>query len=422
MKKMVVNQIFALTWKDLKLFFKDPKAMALIFLQPFLFIVIMSYALAGVFGSGKPIRILAVNEDTGKEAGRVIEDLSRLSGIAVETAWEGSPITRKKAEELITKGRRTLAVIFPPDFSSVLEQSPAQKDRPSTKVLLMVDPATPASVTGPVLGAIQGMTERTAFTAQMPRGIDYLFDQYDMTQVGISRDAFKRKAQDSISRSSSSGEDKAVTVEKTTPKAMKMERFPDSFQQNVPGYTIYGVFWIASLLATSVLREKREGTFTRLVAAPIGRSVVLAGKLIPYYLINVLQIAIMMAASALLFKMVFGRSASGLVVTSLALAACATSLGILISALASTEAQASSLTVLLLLMLSALGGCFVPRFLMPPALKTIGLITPHAWALDAYQDLIVRGYGLTDVMPKVGVLAGFALIFFVVGVRRFRFE
>jgi ABC-2 type transport system permease protein len=422
LKKRTANQIFALTWKDLKLFFKDPKAMALIFLQPFLFIVIMSYALAGAFGSGKPIKIIVVNEDRGNEAARVVKDLSGLSGIAVETSWEGAVVTRKKAEELITAGKRGLAVIFPPDFSSVLEQDPADKEPASTRVLLMVDPAAPASVTGPVTGAVQGMIERTSFTARMPRGIDYLFGRYDMTGTGISREALKKKAEDSISRMGPDGGDKTVTVEKVTPKAMKMERFPDSFQQNVPGYTIYGVFWIASLLAASVLREKREGTFARLMAAPIGRSTVLAGKLIPYYLINVLQIAIMMAASAALFKMTFGSSPAGLVATSLALAACATSLGILISSLARTEAQASSMTVLLLLVMSALGGCFVPRFLMPRALQTIGLLTPHAWALDAYQDLIVRGYGLIDVMPKVAVLAGFALLFFVVGIRRFRFE
>ena len=72
--------------------------------------------------------------------------------------------------------------------------------------------------------------------------------------------------------------------------------------------------------------------------------------------------------------------------------------------------------------MSSLGGCFVPRFVMPATLKAIGLITPHAWALDAYQDLIVRGYGVAEVLPKVCVLAGFALVFFALGVWRFRFE
>lgn len=60
-------------------------------------------------------------------------------------------------------------------------------------------------------------------------------------------------------------------------------------------------------------------------------------------------------------------------------------------ALARTEAQLSGVTILLLITLSAVGGCFVPRFIMPEWLRTIGLVTPHAWALDAYQDLLVRG-------------------------------
>jgi ABC-2 type transport system permease protein len=148
----------------------------------------------------------------------------------------------------------------------------------------------------------------------------------------------------------------------------------------------------------------------------------LAGKLMPSYLINIIQIAIMLGVSSLLFKMSLGHSPVGLVVVSLAAAATATGLGVLVAALARTEAQIGGLTVLLLLTLSALGGSFIPRFIMPEWLQTIGLVTPHAWALDAYQDLLVRGYGVLKVLPKVGVLAAFALAFFGIGVWRFRFE
>jgi len=203
---------------------------------------------------------------------------------------------------------------------------------------------------------------------------------------------------------------------------MRVEKFPDAFQQNVPGYTIYGIFWIVSLLAGSVLQEKRDGTFHRLLVAPMNRAVMLAGKLLPYYIINLIQLVIMLGASSLLFGMSLGHSPAGLVVVSLAAAATATGLGMLVSALARTEAQVGGLTVLLLLTMSALGGCFVPCFMMPDWLKTIGLITPYAWALDAYQDLLVRGYGLQEILPKVGALVAFAGVFFGIGVWRFRFE
>jgi ABC-2 type transport system permease protein len=150
--------------------------------------------------------------------------------------------------------------------------------------------------------------------------------------------------------------------------------------------------------------------------------VMLIGKWIPYYLINIVQIVIMLGVSSLLFNMSLGHSAAGLVIVSLAASATATGLGVLVATLARTEAQISGLTVLLLLTLSVLGGCFIPRFIMPEWLQTLGQITPHAWALDAYQDLLVRGYDFWDVLPKVGVLGVFAVIFFGIGVWRFRFE
>jgi ABC-2 type transport system permease protein len=59
---------------------------------------------------------------------------------------------------------------------------------------------------------------------------------------------------------------------------------------------------------------------------------------------------------------------------------------------------------------------------MPEWMKTASLVTPHGWALQAYVDLIVRGYGLMQVMQSVLVLCGFGLVFLVIGVWRFKFD
>lgn len=419
----MLKQILALTWKDLKIFFKDLGGVAVIFLQPFMFIVVMSYALAGMFEPGEDrILLLAVNQDRGTQAATILRQLDEMEAFAVETTWEGQPLTRQAAERLIVKGERSLALVFPPDFSAVLEQDPAARERRTTKVLFIVDPTTSSQFVEPILGTLQGLLERTTYTAMMPKGIDYFFERLAPQTPPVQREEFKAQAQEAMSGGLLGGQEPLVTVERTVPAGMQVEEYPDTFQQNVPGYTIYGIFWIVSLLAGSVLQEKREGTFRRLLVAPMSRTVMLAGKLLPYYLINVLQLAIMLGASSLLFGMSLGHSPAGLVAVSLAAAATATGLGVLVAALARTEAQVGGLTVLLLLTFSALGGCFVPRFIMPKWLKTIGLVTPHAWALDAYQDLLVRGYGLLEVLPKVGVLAAFAGLFFGIGVWRFRFE
>ena len=419
----MVQQIFAMTWKELKIFFKDRGAVVLIILQPLLFIVIMNYAMSGLFRSGdSPIRILVVNEDTGKESMAVIRDLGKMKGFQTETTWEGKALDRKTVEELIIKGKRNLALVFPADFSSVLEQTPAARQRRTTRITFIVDPTTPAQFVEPILGTLQGLIERTTFTAMMPRGIDYMFDNVQSRLSPAEQKAFKAKAEDGMSGGLAGGNTPAVTVDRVAPEGMRAQKTPDAYQQNIPGYTIYGLFWIVSLLTGSVLREKREGTFRRLLVAPVSKGSLLAGKLVPHFLINLIQLVIIFGVSMILFRIDLGHSPAGLIAVSLAIAAAATGLGVLVSALARTEAQAGGFTVMLLLSLSALGGCFVPRFVMPAWLKTVGLVTPHAWALDAYQDLLVRGYDLFAVLPKIGVLLGFAALFFIIGVWRFRFE
>jgi len=195
-----------------------------------------------------------------------------------------------------------------------------------------------------------------------------------------------------------------------------------AFQVTVPGYSVFGIFWIVSLLAMSVLKEKQDGTFRRLIAAPMSRATMLAGKLTPYFLIAVVQMVLMFGVAAAFMGLGLGTSIVALIAVSLAVAASAVGLGVLVSSIVKTEAQGNGLTTLLLLTLSALGGSFIPRFVMPDWMNTAGLVTPHAWALDAYQDLLVRGGGLADVAPEIGMLLGFTAVFFIVGALKFRFQ
>ncbi|MFN3706184.1 MAG: ABC transporter permease [Thermoflexales bacterium] len=345
----------------------------------------MSYALASLFEPGEErIQLLAVNKDHGHQAAAILRQLDALDAFQVETAWQGQPLTRAAAEQLIVDGQRNLAVIFPPNFSGALEQDLATAQPITARILLIADPAAPAQLTEPLLGTLQGLIERRLFTAMIPNGLDFVFAQLSPQTPAEQRQNFKAQAEQAVSNSLPGGYKPLVEVKRITPAGMRAERLPNTFQQNVPGYTIYGIFWIVSLLASSVLQERREGIFRRLLTASLSRAVMLIGKLTPYYLINLAQLAIMLGASSLLFGISLGYSPIELIVVSLIAAASATGLGVLIAAIAHTEAQVGGLTILLLLTMSALGGCFVPRFLMPEWLRTLGLLTPQAWALEAY--------------------------------------
>ena len=251
----MLNQIFALTWKDLKVFFKDRGAVVLIFLQPLMFIVVMSYALSAVFrvGQDQPILLLAVSEDRGKQAASVLRQLDAMKSFRVEKTWEGNPITREKAERLIVEGKRNMALFFPTDFSSVLEQGPTTRNPQKTKILVIVDPTTSSQFVEPIVGTLQGLLERTTYTAMVPKGIDYLFERLAPQTPAQEQQAFKVQAEDAMSGGLLGSRQPLVTLERTVPAGMRVQKLPDTFQQNVPGYTIYGIFWIVSLLANSVL-------------------------------------------------------------------------------------------------------------------------------------------------------------------------
>jgi ABC-2 type transport system permease protein len=421
----MLRQIGALTVKDLKILFTDTGGLVTLFLMPFMFVVVMSLALGGVFGGGaqdRPLRLLAVNEDRGPLGGQILRQLDEQAAFQVETTWDGATLTRARAEELVAQRERSLAIVVPAGFSAALEQAPGAGAGSTAKVETIADPASSVQFVGPVMGTLQGLIERASFLAAAPLGIDRFFEQYDPQAPPEVRAALKSLAQQGASPAASSASPPAATVERVAPAGMRVQKFPDAFQQNVPASTLFGIFWIVSLLAQSVLEEKRVGTFRRLLVAPVSRTAMLAGKFLPFYLVTLVQIAVMLGAARLLFGMDLGHSPLALIVVSLAAAATATGLGVLVASLARTDAQVGGLTSLLVLTLAAIGGCFVPRFIMPEWMQTIGLASPHAWALEAYQDLLVRGYGLEEVLPRVGVLAAIALAFFAIGVWRFRFE
>jgi ABC-2 type transport system permease protein len=187
----------------------------------------------------------------------------------------------------------------------------------------------------------------------------------------------------------------------------------------VPAYAIFGVFFISLTLATSFVRERADGTMTRLRVSPLSEPALLLGKLLPYYLVNLAQLAAMFAVGVGLFGIDLGHPA-GLLAVSLALATTSTGLGLLVAAFGRTEAQVGALAVSSSITLAALGGMMVPAFVMPGAMQRLALCTPHAWALAGYHDVMLRGAGLAAVLPSVLALLAYAAAFFTVAALRFR--
>lgn len=195
------------------------------------------------------------------------------------------------------------------------------------------------------------------------------------------------------------------------------------YQFFVPSFTVLFVFFLVNIMGRSFLGERDSGTLRRLRISPIAPMSILIGKTLPFLVLSLAQTAILMISGRLLFGMSWGPQPWLLIPIMLCTSAAATSLGLMFSTLARTESQVSSLGNLILLSSAGISGCLVPRAWMHPMSQKLSLFTPHAWALDAYGELLTRELPRISVIAEsCAVLLVFSSVFFVVGLIRFRNE
>ncbi len=210
-----------------------------------------------------------------------------------------------------------------------------------------------------------------------------------------------------------------VTV-RTTP-TQHGEARSNGFNQSGPGTA--GMFVLIFMLnsATLLVYERETGTLPRLLTLPVRRGVILAGKILGRYLYGLALFAMLVAVGALM-GVEWGENWIGVGLIVLAFTLAATALGLALATLVRTSAQANSISLLMGLTLAPLGGAWWPLELVPDFMKAIGHISPVAWAMDAFQELIWYGGTVRDILPMLAVMLAMAGACFAFGVWRFRYE
>jgi hypothetical protein len=181
------------------------------------------------------------------------------------------------------------------------------------------------------------------------------------------------------------------------------------YQSLVPSYTVMFAFFLVLNVGWLFVAERRQGTLKRLRAAPLSDGQILLGKLVPCLVLSIGQGFFLLAAGKVVFDMSWGARPGWLVPVVLATSMAATGMALLVACLARTEAQVAVYGTLLVLVLAGISGCLMgdPE-LMPEQMKQLSRFTPHAWALDAYaQLLLTKNPNLPLVAQACGVLAAF---------------
>jgi ABC-2 type transport system permease protein len=179
------------------------------------------------------------------------------------------------------------------------------------------------------------------------------------------------------------------------------------------GIGVMFLLFTASGAAGSLIDEAESGALDRLRSARVSMTTLLAGKLAYCVALASLQLVAMFLWGAAIFDLELFTHLPGFAVMTVATAFAAASFGMVLATLSRTRPQQAAISTLLILSMSALGGSMFPRFLMPDAMKTIGLFTFNAWAIDGYTKVFWRDEPVFHLLPQVAVLLGSSIVLFV---------
>jgi ABC-2 type transport system permease protein len=160
-----------------------------------------------------------------------------------------------------------------------------------------------------------------------------------------------------------------------------------------------------------LLRERRQGIWRRLRAAPVSGATLLAGKALATTLVALAQVAVTFGFGAAVFGITITGSLMGFLLMATAAATLSAATGLLVAALGGTEARARSVAILVILTLSLLGGLWLPAFLLPGWAQTLALALPTTWAARGLEGVTWQGMGFAGAWPCALTLTGFSLAF-----------
>jgi ABC-2 type transport system permease protein len=177
------------------------------------------------------------------------------------------------------------------------------------------------------------------------------------------------------------------------------------------------------LLGTAGLMayERATGTLKRLLTTPTSTPTYLLGTVTSQYSASIVQMLLLVGFGAIVMNIVWGPPLAVMAVL-LAFGLSSVAMGVMLGAFVKTESQASGLSVMLGMTLGLLSGCLWPLELFPPAMQTAAHVLPMTWAMQALTDLATRGKDFGAILPAIGYMLGSAVLFFAIGVMRFRYE
>ena len=402
-----MRKLIALAWNDFRLQFTERSEIVFFLILPVLFTAILA---ASMGGSNDPTdsryMVLVVDQDESDLSAQLIANLT--ASTVVKPAVTSAADAERQFDQK-NSGIPALLTI-PSGFGAALLQGQQAdldvKHAPNDNRVLYVDQAV-RSAGVQVSNAVAAARASVAEAARLRPFASATAEQaYTQQALGLVQQQLKTPPAKIVVTQSARAVSQSITAA----------------EQASAGQLVTWALITLIGAAAVFVDERLGGTLRRLVITPTRSATILGGKVTGKLAAGILQMILLVGFGALVFHVPWGRSPAALAAMMLSFGLAAVAFGVLLGTFAKTRSQAGGLTVMFSMLMAALGGCWWPLEVTPPLYQTVVKILPTTWAMQGFQAVLVRGADLTSVLPYAAVLLVFAAVYFVIGIRRFKWE
>jgi ABC-2 type transport system permease protein len=391
-----------LACKDLLLLVRDRAGLAMMFLMPMLLAVIMTYLQDSTFNAinETQVPLLLLNHDEDALGAVIEEQIGQSKIFDIHRRIDGKVVAKNDLIEAVAKGRYMVGIFIPANATQHIRKSvkqhvakifsgqelPAGAD--SVQIEIYLDPTTKSSFRATLTSTLKEYATRTE--------AEFIFSEM-ITEV-------KRLSPMPIANVEFAPN--RITLKEQYATLSSSDKMPNSVQHNIPAWSMFAIFFITISLSGNIINEREAGSYTRLRVMPCPHHLYLFSKIAVYLAVCVLQYAALFLIGIFAFPCLglpaFEINAHYAVTLLMGIssALAAIGYGVLIGKVAGTHQQAAIFAAISVVIMAAVGGVWIPTFVMPETMRIISNVSPLNWGLEGFYDIFVRELDWSAVLPE----------------------
>ena len=390
--------------KDLLQTVRDKLSFIFILLMPLAFTLFFGL----LFGGGSDSLPLAVNDADGGAAAKQLVAALQKSNVVKVTAESAAD-----AEKAVDDNKAAAALLIPQGYSADLAAG-----KKATFTIVSTQGSSGAATAASEIRFVAGEQVAVELASRAAVGATSVFPKglHAPGALATYQAPALAKARPIVAAVLARP---AATV-KLVQAGTAAGQVPTGFLLSSPGMLVNFIMFSLTTAGVALIVERRNGTLQRLMTTRVRRWELVAGKAAGMFLLTFVQQIILLGAGQLFFGVDYLRDPEALLVMMVSLSLVTSTLGLLLAAVLKSEQALIATTVIVSMSISALSGAWFPLEITGSAFQFVGHLLPTAWILDGLRGIVVRGFGVADVLPALAVSVTWAAGFFALALWRFR--